>query len=348
MRLGELCTLLFIFNISLLGYLVNLVFILGYFNFRLKVVNIAIYINVPLRMTFNYPQFLNSRQASLLSIATQTNNIKAVNIFLSNGAEVNQAGQKGATPLYIASQHGYLDIVNRFLKIKGIEINKALFNGQTPVLIAISHGHVKVVEALLNAGAKVNHAIKNGITPLAMAARKGNIKIVAALLSAGARNDNTAVGTPAEIAKKYGHEEVYRTITLFSLGKQNRWGQKALESVSKITNNNEGAVALGSLLLIQKIINSLNSDNNTEKKMKIKMQNMPFNCSMFLEIKKLANSLENNNPNFHAAVRKAISNTSSQLYSILNTPTNARSHTTTLTKIANKDKKVDETVRQSM
>ena len=56
-------------------------------------------------------------------------------ILVERGADTNKANNNWATPLYIASRKGHVDVV-RILAERGADINKARDNGSTPLLIA--------------------------------------------------------------------------------------------------------------------------------------------------------------------------------------------------------------------
>jgi ankyrin repeat protein len=58
----------------------------------------------------------------------------------------------GATPLFIASQNGYIDIVRALIAAHaGVDI--AANNGATPLSVARWDGHTDIVHALIAAGA---------------------------------------------------------------------------------------------------------------------------------------------------------------------------------------------------
>ena len=58
--------------------------------------------------------------------------------------------------------------------------------GATLLYMAAEHGHLEVVRALLEAGADLNQANTDGDTPLCIAAQCGRKEVVRALLEAGA------------------------------------------------------------------------------------------------------------------------------------------------------------------
>ena len=54
----------------------------------------------------------------------------------------------GATPLYMASQQGHVEVVKTLLGAKDIEVNKASGNGTTPLYVASQNGQAEVAKAL--------------------------------------------------------------------------------------------------------------------------------------------------------------------------------------------------------
>jgi ankyrin repeat protein len=69
------------------------------------------------------------------------------------GVDVDARNNIGATPLYIASREGNIDVVN-VLIAHGADVNARNNDGDTPLLVARRHGHTDVERALLSAGAK--------------------------------------------------------------------------------------------------------------------------------------------------------------------------------------------------
>ena len=87
---------------------------------------------------------------------------------INNGADINHANSAGDTPLYVASEMGYVEVV-RILLENGADINKAESNGQTPLMIAVEYGHFELVEVLLEYGANLNAKTNEGYTAFDMA-----------------------------------------------------------------------------------------------------------------------------------------------------------------------------------
>jgi hypothetical protein len=122
----------------------------------------------------------------------------------------------GATPLIIASQEGYKEIVE-YLLGAGANVNGANATlGTVPLGYAIMSDeagtaqHDSIVHTLLDAGANVNAVTKGGSTPLMVAAEEGKDNIVRALLDKGANvNATTTEGeSPLMLAEKGDHKEI--------------------------------------------------------------------------------------------------------------------------------------------
>eukprot|EP00438_Fugacium_kawagutii_P012241 Skav216857 [mRNA] locus=scaffold1042:88560:94433:- [translate_table: standard] len=134
--------------------------------------------------------------------------MEAVRFLVEAGADMNQATNDGAIPLFIAAHNGHIETV-RFLVEAGADINQAMNDGATPVLIAAQNGHMEAVRLLVGAGADMNQAMNHGETPLFIAAHNGHIETVRFLVEAGAginqaMNDGA---TPVLIAAHNGHME---------------------------------------------------------------------------------------------------------------------------------------------
>jgi ankyrin repeat protein len=67
--------------------------------------------------------------------AIQEDDLEAVEYFIKNGADVNQADDDGMTPLFIASANGYIEVV-KYLIRNGANLNMAMNEGITPIYVA--------------------------------------------------------------------------------------------------------------------------------------------------------------------------------------------------------------------
>ncbi len=104
---------------------------------------------------------------------------------LEAGADVNAKGEYERTPLYIATKHGYTDVV-RLLIDNGANVNSADEYGSTPLMEAAWRGYTDIAELLIKKNAEVNHRDENERTPLYLAAWDGNADMVELLINNGA------------------------------------------------------------------------------------------------------------------------------------------------------------------
>jgi len=90
---------------------------------------------------------------SALHIAVSNNKIEVVKCLLDHGVDKNIENDS-YTPLYIASQNGFNDIVKLLVEKYNADINKVT-NGWSAIQIACSNGHYQTVEYLLSQGADI-------------------------------------------------------------------------------------------------------------------------------------------------------------------------------------------------
>ncbi|KAJ0390025.1 hypothetical protein ATCC90586_010331 [Pythium insidiosum] len=81
------------------------------------------------------------------------------------------------TLLHIACLHGDVDLVHYLLRHGGGEaVNAVAADGATPLWIAAEHGHLCAVQRLLDEGAELETSTTtDGVTPLLAAARRGHV-----------------------------------------------------------------------------------------------------------------------------------------------------------------------------
>ena len=81
----------------------------------------------------------------MLTYAATTGKLDIVNLFLTNGADVNKANNDGYTPISQASLRGHLEVVKALIKAEA-EVNKADDDGRTPISRASWRGEHRRVE----------------------------------------------------------------------------------------------------------------------------------------------------------------------------------------------------------
>lgn len=103
-------------------------------------------------------------------------NLKMVDLLLSKGINVNEADNRGLTPLQLAASYGNVDFVKRLL-LKGAIVNVADNFGFTPLHSAIFFGRLPVIELLLSHGSDVSLKTLAGLNCLQVAEGTGNFLI---------------------------------------------------------------------------------------------------------------------------------------------------------------------------
>jgi ankyrin repeat protein len=130
-------------------------------------------------------------------------------------ANVNTPNALGWTPLYAASRDGHIEVI-RCLHSLGADINVQNDKGWTPFFAAVHNkSDVKVLNTLKELGADVNAPNVSGWTPLFQSAKWGDTKMVNVLLGMGADKSisNIKGQTPLDVATVESFDEV---VTLLS------------------------------------------------------------------------------------------------------------------------------------
>ncbi|WP_159461948.1 ankyrin repeat domain-containing protein [Salirhabdus sp. Marseille-P4669] len=129
------------------------------------------------------PNSVDENGTELLYISVSSNNLEAVKMLLSAGAEYEF---EGITPLMIAAENGNIDILNVLIEAGG-DINKIANGTETALILAVRAGHADMVQELINYGVDVNPPI-DGYSPLNEAIYYGDTEIIDMLKQAGARD----------------------------------------------------------------------------------------------------------------------------------------------------------------
>jgi hypothetical protein len=159
------------------------------------------------RMLDEDPRLLSSvwRDDTLLNTAAWNGHVDLVRLLLERGAEVNQAGEDGATALRFAVFRGLEEMVSILLS-SGADISRKGYRGRTALMFASSGGHAAVVRLLLRSMGRggLDERDEDGITALCYACYEGHADVVQVLLLEGA--DHTIADnndrTPLQIAEQ--------------------------------------------------------------------------------------------------------------------------------------------------
>lgn len=155
-----------------------------------------------------------SKKTSLF-VAAENDDVAGVHLFLNYKADVNKREEEyNATPLLIAAEHGYFDVVERLLKVPDIDINARTNDGTTPLFMAAEYGHFDIVKLLLEAKADLNNKLEDGTTVLFVAAEYGHDDVTELLIKANANVEarlNNGI-TPLFAAAEKNHIETLQVL----------------------------------------------------------------------------------------------------------------------------------------
>lgn len=131
---------------------------------------------------------------------------------LSNGADPNARRKTGASPLYFAASYHHTRIIELLLnKYKAI-VDLPTFDGSTPLHVACEHGFADVVRLLIENQANINAKMNDGTTSLMLACQNGHLPVVELLLSTGQCNvivQRLDGVTALFLVVQNGHESIF-------------------------------------------------------------------------------------------------------------------------------------------
>lgn len=144
----------------------------------------------------------------------ESGNINTVKEFVTNNKlEVsNIRFSSGYTPLMLASQYGYTQIVRYFLE-EGSNVNSESSNGETALLFALYNRKEVIANILLRANANVDIRTRNGYTPLIVAIEKSSSTLAKSIIDKSSKvnatsNDGVSALVLSVLLKKYDYVEL--------------------------------------------------------------------------------------------------------------------------------------------
>lgn len=155
-------------------------------------------------------------QTPLFSAAA-ADNIDAMKLFLSHGADIKAKDHYGATALHEAASFAQLSAI-RLLLDAGASLDARDGEGQTPLYYAVERGRQDMVAALLDLGADINATDVFGMSPLSRACAQCyvhvNVDMVRFLVEKGAnvRSKDTEGMNALHHASREGHVEVVQLL----------------------------------------------------------------------------------------------------------------------------------------
>ena len=131
---------------------------------------------------------------------------------LYNGADPNARRITGASPLYFATLSQHTRIVELLLnKYKAI-VDLSTFDGSTPLHVACEYGFADIVQLLIDSKANINARMNDGTTAIMLACQSGHLPIVQMLVSTGHCNEamqRLDGVTPLFLVVQHGHEAIF-------------------------------------------------------------------------------------------------------------------------------------------
>lgn len=122
----------------------------------------------------------------LIFSAIQTNCSALVSCLLAVGGDVNAKNAHGITPLMLAAEEGYEEILQELIDA-GAELNFRNQDNETALMIAAVAGQARSLEILIDAHADLEVLGPGDRTALMMAAKEGQSESVRILVKAGAK-----------------------------------------------------------------------------------------------------------------------------------------------------------------
>ena len=175
---------------------------------------------------------------TLLHSAAKTDDWEFFN-HLNDPTHINDADEKGQTPLHIIAANGYIRCLEKLRENWEVHVNARNKNSETALHLAAYYGHVECLKHLFYMGAKVNATNKNNETALHLAVNKGHVECLKLLykMEAEVNATNKNGETALHMAVYNGHVECLKL--LYRMGAKvnatNKNGETALHVATKIS-----------------------------------------------------------------------------------------------------------------
>ncbi|MBN8828269.1 MAG: ankyrin repeat domain-containing protein [Sphingobacteriia bacterium] len=133
----------------------------------------------------------NANTKKLIDLINQ-NNIYGLQSALESGANPDERGNYGITPLMVSISRQNYNAAKLLIKF-GADVNSTDIAGVSPLHIAARNGHYEIAKALIDAGANINAKDKYGMTPLAKATAAHKNRVMQLLVENNALDKEKAV-----------------------------------------------------------------------------------------------------------------------------------------------------------
>ena len=146
---------------------------------------------------------INTRDGSTgetaLHIVIQRRDSTWLGYLLQKGANPNLADKKGATPLMLATQLGYVDGIDWLVRKKAV-VDQTNRSSETALILAVQLRNLEAVRALLKAGANPDKTdSRAGYSARDYAKQDGRASAIAAIIESNGKADAAATTKPTEL-----------------------------------------------------------------------------------------------------------------------------------------------------
>ena len=134
-----------------------------------------------------------------LHIVIQRRDSTWLGYLLQKGANPNLPDKKGATPLMLATQLGYVDGIDWLVRKKAV-VDQTNRSGETALILAVQLRNPEAVRALLKAGASPDKTdSRAGYSARDYAKQDGRASAIAAIIESNGKADAAATTKPTEL-----------------------------------------------------------------------------------------------------------------------------------------------------